>query len=163
MDDRLAHIERLRLRRQLELAEQQREELERQANLAPPDAFIREQCRRNVARLQAAVTGRTPSAVVARRPKHPDDDLAERRALARDEAVHTAENALTFLGRASPDDSRRCARWLVRLELELVDAMPDVPDPRPTELARVLLADEPDARPRVESTIHRLLEDLSRG
>jgi hypothetical protein len=147
---RLAAIERTRLREQLDAARAWLVELESEP-LDDAMLFAIEQTRRNIGRLQAAVEGRTPSAVTGRNPQHPDDDDAERLALARDEGIHAAENVLVFVDRFDADDERnaatveRCARWLLRLRLELLDALPGA-SPDPAVLAFELLRAEPQQR-----------------
>lgn len=104
--------------------------------------FAATQASRDLARLQAAVDGRTPSAVVHRADDPDDSDAQVRLALARDEAVHTADNALAFLARGesadlgastTPGPALRAVRWALRLELELADAgltaQPEVREP----------------------------------
>ena len=94
----------------------------------PGDAalqFVVEQGRRNLARLEAAIAGRTPSAVVGRPEPADEDRMKARDDLARGETAHAADNALTFLDRPGAGNRTRAARWLLRLDLERLDA-PDI-------------------------------------
>ncbi|MCR9164224.1 MAG: hypothetical protein ACE37F_17840 [Nannocystaceae bacterium] len=73
---------------------------------------------RDATRLARAIEGNTPSAV----PQAAAPQSTE--AFARDEAVHTLDNALTFLRRVPADAPamvERAQRWIQRLRWELVD------------------------------------------
>ncbi len=98
------------------------------------EAVVALETRRDLASLQAALAGKTPSAVVGRSddPRHGDETT--RMALACDEAAHMADNALVYARKlatsSTPDRERpRLVRWLGRLQLELADT--GLPEPVP--------------------------------
>ncbi len=86
-------------------------------------AQMRFDLERDLQRLRTAIDGKTPSAVDAAR----EYDSPE--AFARDEAVHTLDNAAVFLGKAAAagelvacgGEVVRAQRWIQRLRWELVD------------------------------------------
>jgi len=91
-----------------------------------PDAALaqmRFDLERDLTRLQAALDGRTPTAVDRA------TDYGGPLGLARHEAVHTLDNAAVFLGKATRAQSvteageavERAQRWIQRLRWELVD------------------------------------------
>jgi hypothetical protein len=99
---------------------------------------------RDLGRLGSAIAGKTPTAVDRER-------LYESpRALARDEATHTIDNAIVFLERAAAASTRvdagaaieRAQRWIQRVRWELVDT--EVEAEVPTDFSARILA-EPDA------------------
>ncbi len=108
-----------------------------------PDAAsaqMRHDLQRDLGRLRAALAGKTPTAV--------DDTTSSpsTQAFARDEAVHTADNALAFLTKVveTTDPARagaaivRAQRWLQRLHWELSDT--GVAADVPTEFSAEALA-----------------------
>ena len=116
-------------------------------DVAPRDgaeAIVADHARRDLAQLQSALAGKTPSAVFDRADDPRHRRATARRLLAQDEAAHAADNALVFARRLAEDgsdrDRPRLVRWLGRLQLELADTElpPPVPDFRDiaVELAR---------------------------
>ncbi len=94
-------------------------------------AQMRFDLERDLQRLGAAIGGKTPSAVDPARP------YASPRSFARDEAVHTLDNAVVFSKKAVAAETlstcgaevARAQRWIQRLRWELVDTEVDAPLP----------------------------------
>lgn len=136
---------------------------------APDDAawrFVVEQGRRNRTRLDAAIAGQTPSAVVGQAEPSPQAHAAARAELARAEAAHAADNVVTFLDRGGPGDADRAARWLLRLDLERLDAH----DPGQRDglhwaldLLRARTEPQANAASRVKNAVAELLASLRDG
>ena len=86
-------------------------------------AQMRFDLERDLQRLRAAIEGKTPSALD---PARPDVSFE---GFARDEAVHTLDNAVVFAKRACAAETlgacgaqvERAQRWIQRLRWELVD------------------------------------------
>ena len=131
---------------------------------AVPDAALAQQrfdLQRDLGRLESALAGQTPSAV---------QDYRSPEALACGEAVHTADNALVFLGRARAATTRtdavaaleRAQRWIQRLRWEQVGTghALDIP----TDLGTRAVAQTGDLAPLVEeaqATLRQLRTTLS--
>lgn len=116
---------------------------------------------RDLERLHAAIEGKTPSAV------DPARTYASARSFARDEAVHTLDNAAVFLRKASHASTRtsrgaeveRAQRWIQRLGWELVDT--DVEAELPlTFSAEAIATSDPDATEALIESTQRALETL---
>lgn len=133
---------------------------------APDDAawrFVVEQGRRNRTRLDAALEGKTPSAVVGQAEPAAGARGAARAELARAETAHAADNVVTFLDRGARGDADRAARWLLRLDLERLDA--DDPGQRDglhwaLEVLRAESAARPNAASRVKNAVVEVLASL---
>lgn len=90
-------------------------------------AQMRFELERDLQRLGAAIEGKTPSAVDRTRA------YVSPRSFARDEAVHTLDNALVFSKKAAAAETlsacgaevARAQRWIQRLRWELVDTEVD--------------------------------------
>lgn len=134
---------------------------------APDDAawrFVVEQGRRNRTRLDAAIAGQTPSAVVGQ--AEPQAPAAARAELARAETAHAADNVVTFLDRGGQGDIDRAARWLLRLDLERLDTHdPGLRDGLhwALDLLRAQAEPQTNAVTRVKNAVADLLASLRDG
>ena len=125
-------------------------------------AQLRFDLARDLQRLRAAIEGKTPSAVDPSRP------YASLQSFARDEAVHTLDNAAVFLSKACATDDRvscgaaveRAQRWIQRLRWELVDTEIDAGVPLQLSADAVAVATDLGAIHRVASETCRTLTEL---
>lgn len=116
-------------------------------------AQLRFDLERDAGRLARAIDGKTPSAVDR------TADAPSTEAFARHEAVHTLDNAMTFLQRAPHDPAamvERAQRWLQRLRWELVDT--GVSAEVPVDLSARVLAEPERVGALVRETADALIE-----
>jgi len=144
-------VEKLRLREQLVALESMIAADSTSLTANPDDPglrFVAAQDQRDSSRLRAAVGGRTPSAVWGREDDGTVDADTQRRALARDEAVHAADNVLALAEKVSAEAASadglhpsvaRVVRWTLRLHLEVADTATVHQGPTPRELALTVL------------------------